>query len=477
MTERSVRTMNLDELWDSYDYIVCGAGTSGSVVAGRLAAEQGLRVLLVEAGGTGSEDLVNDPNQWPMTLGTELDWGFAGDKNPALNGRAIPYSMGKALGGGSAINVSTWSRGHRSDWDSFARAAGDSRWNYASVLGLYLTKIEDWVGEADPTLRGEGGAVRVQPAQNSSDFAQALLTAAGDVGLPRFPNANGAMMEARGGASLVDETVAGGRRRSIFDSYVRLSPGVDRLSVVTGATVQRIIFDRDRATGIELSQRGAKRRIFAGQEIILSCGAIKTPQILMLSGVGDETDLRSHGIEVKRHLPGVGRNLHDHVAFGCIWEKTSAPMSFVPRSETACFWTTTDDHEAPDMYTYAIQGAHGSPELLGSLDLPEAAWSLFVGMRPRSRGRVGLRSASPDDAPAIDTGYLSDPEDLKRLAAGLETARAIGNSPVLGAFTRRGDRSGPDLGRDVGTLLPRRPRHLLAPVRNGRDGAGRERRG
>ena len=251
------------------------------------------------------------------------------------------------------------------------------------------------------------------------------------------------MMEAARGASLVDETVVGGRRRSIFDSYVRRSPAKDRLSVVTGTTVHRIRFDGDRATGVELSQQGVKRRISAEREIILSCGAIKTPQVLMLSGVGSETDLRSRGIDVRCHLPGVGRNLHDHVAFGCVWEKTEASIPAMPRSETACFWTTSDDRDAPDMYTYAVQGAHASPETLSGLELPEAAWSLFVGMRPRSRGRVSLRSADPHAAPVIDTGYLSDPDDLKRLAAGLETARAIGNSRALASFTRREIAPGP----------------------------------
>lgn len=443
MHDKQHQGVALDDIEGSYDVIVCGAGTSGSVVAGRLAAEPGLKVLLVEAGGAGTEDLVADPNQWPMALGSALDWGFAGDPNPALNGRAIPYSMGKALGGGSAVNVSTWSRGHRSDWDSFAAAAGNPRWAYEAVLDLYRTRIENWAGEADSALRGEGGAVRVQPAQNPSDFAHALLAAARDVGLPRFPNANGAMMEAPRGSSLVDEIVVDGRRRSIFDSYVRRSPARSRLTIITGTTVKRIRFDGDRATAVELSQNGVDRLISARQEIMLSCGAIKTPQILMLSGIGDANHLRPHGIPVVCHLPGVGRNLHDHVAFGCVWEKTEAPMPAMPRSETACFWTTSDDRNAPDMYTYAIQGAHGSPEMLSGLDLPEAAWSLFVGVRPQSRGRVSLRNADVDTAPAIDTGYLSDPDDLKRLAAGLATARAIGNSRSLRAFTRREVAPGP----------------------------------
>ncbi len=163
------------------------------------------------------------------------------------------------------------------------------------MLDLYRTRIEDWTGEADPTKRGEGGAVRMQPAQNPSEFAQALPAAARAVGLPRFTNANGAMVEVSRGSSLVDGSVVDDRRRSIFDPYVRRSPARDRLTVVTGTAVHRIRFDGDRATAVELSQHGVKRRISAGREIILSCGAIKTPQILMLSGVGDETNCAPTG--------------------------------------------------------------------------------------------------------------------------------------------------------------------------------------
>jgi choline dehydrogenase-like flavoprotein len=137
-----------------FDYIVCGAGTSGCVVAARLAADPKTHVLLLEAGGTDETDLITNPNRWPMTLGSELDWGFVAEPNPHLNGRAIPYSMGKVLGGGSSINVSTWSRGHRADWDFYASESGDPSWGYEAVLDLYRQRIEAWVGSPDPDYRG-----------------------------------------------------------------------------------------------------------------------------------------------------------------------------------------------------------------------------------------------------------------------------------------------------------------------------------
>jgi choline dehydrogenase len=187
-----------------FDYIVCGAGTSGSVVAARLAANPDVRVLLLEAGGSDETDAVMDPNRWPATLGTELDWGFFAEPNQRLNGRAIPYSMGKVVGGGSSINVSTWSRGHRADWDFYAAESAENSWSYESVLDLYRRKIEAWTGDADPDRRGVGGTVHVQAAANPHSFAHALLEGAQSAGLQRFPNANGRMMEAAGGCAFVD---------------------------------------------------------------------------------------------------------------------------------------------------------------------------------------------------------------------------------------------------------------------------------
>jgi choline dehydrogenase len=158
-----------------YDFIVCGAGTSGCVVAARLAADSNTHVLLLEAGGTDENDLVVNPNSWPMTLGTELDWGFVAQPNPNLNGRAIGYSMGRVLGGGSSINVSTWSRGHRADCDFYASESADPSWSYAAVLDLYRGRVEAWAGSPDPDYRGTRGMVHVQPAADPHPFSVALL--------------------------------------------------------------------------------------------------------------------------------------------------------------------------------------------------------------------------------------------------------------------------------------------------------------
>src|SRR5215470_9657337 len=203
-----------------FDYIVCGAGTSGSVVAARLASDLKTEVLLLEAGGTDETELITNPNLWPKTLGGELDWGFVAEPNPHLNGRAIRYSMGKVLGGGSSINVSTWSRGHRADWDFYASESDDPSWSYAAVLDLYRRRVEAWAGSPDPDYRGADGMVYVQPAADPRPFAFALLEGAASLGLERYSNANGRMMESAAGCALVDETVRDGKRQSIFRSYL-----------------------------------------------------------------------------------------------------------------------------------------------------------------------------------------------------------------------------------------------------------------
>src|SRR5215472_5051286 len=400
------------ELKSHYDFIVCGAGTSGSVVAARLAADPKIQVLLLEAGGTDETDLVTNPNRWPMTLGSELDWGFVTEPNPHLNGRAIHYSMGKVLGGGSSINVSTWSRGHRADWDFYASESDDPSWSYAAVLDLYCCRVEAWAGSPDPHYRGTRGTVHVQPAADPHPFSVALLESAEGLGLQRFPNSNGQMMESVGGCAFIDETVRNGKRQSIFRSYSYPLMAQSNITVLTGALTTRILFDGRRATGIVFHYQGKALRVEATREVILSLGAIHTPKLLMQSGIGDEAELKKANIPVLQALPGVGRNLHDHVAFGCTWENTDKATPSVPRSQTACFWKTDAGLDAPNSYAYSHGGPDVTPENAVRFNPPAASWSLAVGMRPKSRGSIHLTGADPTAPVRVDANYLGEPQDL-----------------------------------------------------------------
>jgi choline dehydrogenase len=420
-----------------YDFIVCGAGSSGSVVAARLAADPKIRVLVLEAGGTDETDLVTNPNNWPQALGTDLHWNFVAEPNPNLNGRAIPYSMGKALGGGSSVNVSTWSRGHKADWDFYAAESGDPSWGYEAILDLYRSRIEAWSGTPDPEYRGTHGTVHVQPAANPSQFSFALLKAGESAGLARFPNANGRMMESADGCALLDETVRDGARQSIYRSYLYPFMAQPNITVLTGALAVKILFDHKRATGIEFHYQGRSYRAEAACEVIVSLGAIHTPKLLMQSGIGGEVELRRLGIPVLQALPGVGLNLHDHVGFGCVWENINSTLPPSSRGHAVCFWRSTDSLDAPNFYAFGSHIPVITPQNAERFRLPDSAWSLFVGMRPKSRGTIHLTGPDPDDQLKIDANYLGDSQDMKDLIAGLRMAREIGNSPALRPFRGR----------------------------------------
>jgi len=424
------------ELKTSFDYIVVGAGSSGSVVAARLASDPRTHVLLLEAGGSDEAELISNPNRWPMTLGSEFDWGFMTEPSPALNGRSIRYSMGKVLGGGSSINVQTWSRGHQADWNFYAEESGNPAWRYRAVLDLYRQRIEAWAGKPDPDYRGMHGTVHVQPAANPQPFAFAFLEAAESQGIDRFPDPNGCLMEVDQGCALVDETVLDGKRKSIFRSYVYPVMDQPNITVLSGALAMQILFDHRRAAGIEFRYKGKTLRAYATREVILSLGAIHTPKLLMQSGIGDEAELKRVGTPVRQALPGVGRNLHDHVSFGCVWESTDKKPAPIPRSQTACFWKTHAELDAPNFYCYAVQGASATLENAARFRPPADCWSLVVGMSPRSRGSVHLTGSNVDDPLRIEANYLGDPQDLKDLAIGVRMARAIGNSNPLRPFTR-----------------------------------------
>jgi choline dehydrogenase len=277
-------SFNGRRLIPAYDVIVCGSGSSGSVVARRLSDNPNVQVLLIEAGGEDQRPSVQDASRWPENLGSDIDWGFAAEASAMVNDRSIPMSMGKVLGGGSSINVMIWARGHKRDWDHFAAVSGDPAWGYDSVLDIYR-RIEDWRGAPDHR-RGTAGIVTVTQAGDPSPLATTLVDAARSLGIPTFDSPNGAMMEAQGGAALSDLRLANGHRISVFTSYVR--PVFDRrnLTILTEARVLRILFEGRRAVGIEMSWGGEKHTVRASTHVVLSTGAINTPHILMLSGIG-----------------------------------------------------------------------------------------------------------------------------------------------------------------------------------------------
>jgi choline dehydrogenase len=362
------------ELKPHYDFIVCGSGSSGSVVARRLAENPEVSVLLLEAGGSDDVPAVMDASKWATNLGSERDWGFKAQPNPALHGRALSMSMGKVLGGGSSINVMYWVRGHKNDWNYFADEAGDAAWNYESVLNIYR-RIEDWQGEPDPKYRGTGGLVYVRPSLPTSPIGPAIHEGARSAGIPSFENLNGRMMEGAGGCSLIERRIRDGRRLSVFRSYT--FPYMDRpnLTVLTQAMVTRLTLEKKRATGVEVAHDGKVLRIGAKLEVVLSLGAINTPKVLMQS--------------------------------------------------------------TPDMQCPTGEGLFVSPETT-KFNPPENSWSFLPGIvRPKSRGHIRLTGASPLAPVELTANHLRDPDDLKAMVRCVEFCREIANSAALRPFVKR----------------------------------------
>lgn len=420
-------------LQSTYDFIICGAGSAGSVIARRLADNPACNVLLIEAGPDDEAESVLNPSLWPTNLGSDRDWGFQAEPNPHLDGRALSMSMGKGLGGGSSVNVMVWARGHRSDWDHFAAETGDAGWSYRSVLDIYRG-IENWQGKPDPDYRGTTGPVWVQPADDPSPIANALLDAAEGLGIPRFDHPNGAMMEGEGGVAYSDMLVREGKRHSLYRAYVRPIADRPNLTILTETSVRRILFDGWRVTGVEIEHAGSIMAIGAGTEVVISTGAINTPKLLMLSGIGDRDELRQHGIPVIQHLPGVGRNLQDHVSFGCTWEYLEPIPPRNSGSEAKLYWKSRPDLTEPDLLFCQVEFPVPS-ERTAQLEVPAHGWTMFAGLaRPYSRGRIRLRSDDPSTMPIVDANMLSDPRDLEAARACVKLSREIGRSEAFHPF-------------------------------------------
>lgn len=414
---------------ETFDYVIVGAGSSGCVLANRLSADPQARVLLLEAGGPDTNPLIPVIGQWTSLSGSEVDWNYATEPEPAVDGRSIRWPRGKTYGGSSAISAAAYARGHQLDFDGWAREAGPS-WSYASVLPYFLKSEDNQRGAS--SYHGVGGPMVVSDTTDPHAGHEAFLQGAQALGFAADPrwDFNGSQQER--GAGFYQKNLREGRRQSAADAF--LKPALSRRNLVVRpwSLVNRLLFTGTRVTGVEY-RRGsgpagavAVETVHVAREVILSAGAIDSPKVLMLSGIGPADHLRSLGLPVVLDLPGVGRNLHDHPRIGLRWTGlTTLPGSTV---SAGLFASSGINRGAPDLQFYVGRG----------LSAPDTAIAFSVVVcRPHSRGALTLRSADPSAPPLIRAGYFTDARDLDAAVEGVRLGRAIahtrGYEPLRGA--------------------------------------------
>ncbi|MEM8557660.1 MAG: choline dehydrogenase [Bacteroidota bacterium] len=428
-----------------YDYIIVGAGSAGCVLAARLSEDPHSRVLLLEAGGPDTSAAIHIPAAFSKLFKTECDWNYATEPQAHAAERAWYWPRGKVLGGSSSINAMIYIRGHRADYDRWA-SDGAEGWDFASVLP-YFKKAEDQARGAD-AYHGAGGPLRVEDLKAPNELSEAFVAACVQAGIPANDDFNGPQQE---GAGFYQTTIKGGRRWSAADAYLKPALRRANLTVHTGAHATQILLDGTRAVGVEYVMDGHVHRAIADAEVILAGGAINSPQLLLLSGIGDADDLLELGIPALHDLPGVGRNLQDHPVAGVRYHcrKPVSLMNAESPSNVARYLLNRTGMLASNVAEAGAfvrtRAAEGQPDIqyhFGPVDFedhgltPPSAHKFSIGptlVRPHSVGRLTLRSDDPFAKPAINPNYFADERDLESLVAGVRLARRIASQ---GAFDR-----------------------------------------
>jgi len=421
------------------DYVIVGAGSAGCVLARRLSEDPSVNILLLEAGPPDARPEISVPAAWPNLFKTEYNWGYVTAPQMQLGGREVYFPRGKTLGGSSSVNAQVYLRGHRADFDEWA-SLGNAGWSYDEVL-RYFKKSENNERGAD-AFHGVGGPQNVADQPNPNPLSLAFLEGAVATGLAPNADLNGKDQD---GAGLCQFTQKAGKRHSTAAAYLEPARTRQNLEIVTGAHATRILLEGRRAVGVVYQQDRTTHEARATREVILCGGAIHSPQLLMLSGIGPADRLARLGIEVVQSLPGVGQNLQDH-AVSALLHSSKVPISLLAESSQveAIAYVRTQDHlPAPDLQMFLVPILW----LKEGLEPPtqDGFTIVFSVMKPRSVGALRLRTSDPFAPPAIDPAFLSDEkgEDQRVLREGFRLARRIVATTPFDAF--RGEELAPGL--------------------------------
>jgi choline dehydrogenase len=432
------------------DYIVVGAGSAGCVVAARLTEDPGSRVLLLEAGGRDSNPWIHIPLGYGKTMTDKrVNWMYETEPDPNLGGRRVFWPRGKVLGGSSSINGLLYVRGQPEDFAHW-RQLGNEGWAWDDVLP-YFKRSEQRIGAGDEALHGRDGSLAVSDLPDRTALCESYIQAAAELGIPRTEDFNGASQE---GVGYYHVTARNGRRSSAAVAFLRPAMKRPNLQVLTGALASRVLLEGRRATGVAFSHNGEARQARARREVILCGGAINSPHLLLLSGIGPAAHLQSVGVEVRHDLPGVGQNLQDHyqarLTYRCRypvtlndvmmsrWRMLAAGLQYalarrgpltVSAGTVGIFARTRPDLPTPDIQFLLIPF---------SADRPGEGLNKFSGflqnccqLRPESRGELLLKSPDPAVYPAIHPNYLATDLDRQTLIEGLKLGRRIAAQPAM----------------------------------------------